>query len=41
MEEKLMSLFENMNPNLLEKEAVMLRFMNNEKLWEKFAVKFL
>ena len=23
-----MSLFENMNPNLLEKEAVMLRFMN-------------
>lgn len=36
-----MSLFENMNPNLLEKEAVMLRFMNNEKLWEKFAVKFL
>ena len=36
-----MSLFENMNPDLLEKEAVMLRFMNNEKLWEKFAVKFL
>ena len=36
-----MSLFEKMSSELLEKTTVMTRFMNNQALWEKFALKFV